>query len=331
MALADEISTTTQVYWIHNNGPRPIAGFMWDIMDMLEQDGQVQIGQSRLPVVRTWRQFMQATSIVPKALRLPIVHAQYGSLVGLISAFSSGHHHIISLRGSDVYHYGTNLKQQFGSFARIFMTYVAMLRADRIIVMSRAMQCKVRHWPFMATRQIHVLCDPAGIEFWQQSPKLTMANLRSRPYSLLTVSLNNANPIKRVYLVQRAVQLCQAAGMAVTIKSISGLGREAVANQMMNIDAIVLPSRHEGFPNAIKEALLMDKPFIATDVSDLRHYIRVRQGGLIVAPNELDIAFAIVDLVAADVLGLTVSDRALAQFHTAACGLKHLLLYRAFQ
>jgi glycosyltransferase involved in cell wall biosynthesis len=52
------------------------------------------------------------------------------------------------------------------------------------------------------------------------------------------------------------------------------------------IDALVLPSRWEGFPNVLLEALADARPAIATDVGDVRSMIEPGVSGWIVPPGD---------------------------------------------
>lgn len=71
----------------------------------------------------------------------------------------------------------------------------------------------------------------------------------------------------------------------------------AVRSVYLAIDCLVLPSRWEGFPNAVLEALAHGVPVIATDVGDVRAIVEEGETGWIVPPEDVSmLASAIADL-----------------------------------
>jgi glycosyltransferase involved in cell wall biosynthesis len=62
----------------------------------------------------------------------------------------------------------------------------------------------------------------------------------------------------------------------------------AIRSVYLGIDCLVLPSRWEGFPNAVLEALAHAVPVIATDVGDARAIVDDGETGWIVSPEDAD-------------------------------------------
>lgn len=62
-------------------------------------------------------------------------------------------------------------------------------------------------------------------------------------------------------------------------------------------DVYIMPSRSEGLPTALCEALILGKPLIATNVSGCRETIQHGDFGLMPEPNENDIAEAMVKMI----------------------------------
>jgi len=54
----------------------------------------------------------------------------------------------------------------------------------------------------------------------------------------------------------------------------------------LGIDALILPSRWEGFPNVLLEAMADARPAIATDVGDVRSMVEPERSGWVVPPGD---------------------------------------------
>ncbi len=75
----------------------------------------------------------------------------------------------------------------------------------------------------------------------------------------------------------------QAAGLPVTLPgALDGPG--AVAGFLRGLDLFVMPSRYEGLPNAVLEAMACAVPVVATDVAGMRE--AVGDGARLVAPQD---------------------------------------------
>lgn len=75
---------------------------------------------------------------------------------------------------------------------------------------------------------------------------------------------------------------------------------EPASDVMWAFDALVLPSRLEGFPVTIMEAMLAGLPVVATDVGSVREAIEEGVTGWIVPPEDPAALAAAIDAVAAD-------------------------------
>jgi glycosyltransferase involved in cell wall biosynthesis len=60
----------------------------------------------------------------------------------------------------------------------------------------------------------------------------------------------------------------------------------AIAAFLARVDALVLPSRYEGFPNVLLEAMALRVPAIATAVGDVPAMIRDGATGFVVPPGD---------------------------------------------
>jgi glycosyltransferase involved in cell wall biosynthesis len=76
-----------------------------------------------------------------------------------------------------------------------------------------------------------------------------------------------------------------------------------VRAHVRSFDVFVLPSRFEGFPLAVLEALLAEKPVVATDVGSVGEAVITGETGLLVQPDDADaLAAAIRQLLGDDEL-----------------------------
>ena len=82
--------------------------------------------------------------------------------------------------------------------------------------------------------------------------------------------------------------------------SVQFLGKRNDIDQLLlQSDVFVLPSRREGMPNALIEAMLKAVPCIATDISGCQDLITNRQNGLLVPPANVELlADAIIYMLA---------------------------------
>ena len=89
-----------------------------------------------------------------------------------------------------------------------------------------------------------------------------------------------------------------------------------VNSELASFDIFVQPSRSEGLPLSVLEAMAMGLPIIATSVGGIPEAIRSGENGLLIpseSPQEL--ALALVRVASDAVLGRQMAARALEDFH----------------
>lgn len=76
----------------------------------------------------------------------------------------------------------------------------------------------------------------------------------------------------------------QEAGLADVVRMVPAT--PSLPALMTRLDALVLPSRFEGFPNVVMEAMASRLPVIASSVGDVPSLLRDGQGGFVVPPGD---------------------------------------------
>jgi glycosyltransferase involved in cell wall biosynthesis len=300
--------------------------FLWDVLDAMPAGVTVTEAELPLrPALKSLRGLFKR--IRESSQNVDVVHAQFGSLVGLAAAFSRKPL-VLSLRGTDFYVLpARTFRARVEARIRQLASLIACFRADLVIVMSDRMKRELRRWPLLRRKRIIVMIDPIGEEFLTNETERAASRsfAMTTPFDIFVGSLAASNPVKRTWLVERAVEICRDVGIPVNLKVISGLPREGVKEAMAASDLVALTSTHEGWPNVIKEGQALGLPFIATDVSDLSGLCLPGSPNKIVEADELDIALAIVDAIALrDVGGPRAS------ILPAVVSKKHQLIYRYF-
>lgn len=221
-----------------------------------------------------------------------LIHAQYGSMCGFISSFARGKK-IITLRGSDWYRKKRGaLKVILHNVFQNALTLYSLKRYDKIIVVSESMGKSVRsRFP---NSEIVVIPSPIDCEKFKPLDKAacrSRLNMCQEDKIFLFPVMNALNSVKRPQLVEEVKKFLPA---HIKIITATGVDHSHMCELYNAVDAVLLPSEYEGWPNVIKEALLCNVPFIATDVSDLRSISERYPSCKIVEPNAQSIYAAII-------------------------------------
>lgn len=90
------------------------------------------------------------------------------------------------------------------------------------------------------------------------------------------------------------------------------LGRRSDVNCILaNSDIFVLPSLHEGLPNALLEAMAMGLPCIATDVGGVRQLIDGDDKGMVIKVRSVeDIKFAVIKIIVDSTYAMKIGNAA---------------------
>jgi glycosyltransferase involved in cell wall biosynthesis len=185
-----------------------------------------------------------------------LVHANYGLLAPLAVA-QPVRPIILSLWGTDVHGRLGWVAAQFG---RVFDAQIAV---SKELALKLPFDCRV---------------IPHGIDFdrFRPIPKTEALTELGWPQNHRHV-LFPYDPSREVKNYDRAERLVQRANQAVSVpvelQAVHGVPHERVPVYMNAADTLLLTSRWEGSPNAVREALACNLPVVSTDVGDVSEQV----------------------------------------------------------
>ena len=108
-----------------------------------------------------------------------------------------------------------------------------------------------------------------------------------------------ADAVKGPELAKQAIMELEHEGMSVELVELRGYNREEVNRLMCAADSILMTSKTEGSPQAIKEAMACGCPIVSVDVGDVAERIEGVQGCILVPTREpKDVANALKEAMA---------------------------------
>lgn len=290
-----------KILWTHNFTPDvKHSGVFMHTMRKGLQDNGLDIDTLYLGNLRSISGIYNAIrSVIKKSVEYDIVHAQFGSVCGFVTMFARGPK-IISLRGSDWHKYnGANFNTRIHNFLSRLLTRISLINYKNIIVMSNRMKKEVEK--SHKSKKISVITDPIDLEMFNFAIKNNDSNdlqkrSNEKKYILFT-SIHKKNPIKRIDLAHKAIQIAQISDPNIEIAIASGIDNKDMPSFISSCDLVLLTSHYEGWPNCVKEALACGLPFISTDVSDLSEIASRRNNCRIVTEEPEIIAKNILEVL----------------------------------
>ena len=225
-----------------------------------------------------------------------VVHAQFGSACALATT-GCGRPAAVSLRGSDwnVYSGSAHPLWLHTRVARS-MTLVALRGFHAVVCVSHRIAQEV---PRYCRTDAEVLVLPSAIDLSLWPEALLARHERRRAYRVLFTSVSVANPIKREWLLERAVAIASARIGQIEVVRATGIPHQEMPALVASCDAVACTSESEGWPNSVKEGLACGIPFIATDVSDLRDIANVEPACRVVVSDPAVFADALCEVLKA--------------------------------
>ena len=237
-------------------------------------------------------------------------HCAYPDAVGVALAASLLNvPFVVTAHGSDINVYADN------PLIRPQLRW-ALRRAGAVIAVSAAIQRRIRTLvPDLRDRVIHVPC--AGVSrqlFVPRDQGEARRRLGLGEISRLVVFAGRLVPIKAIDVLLRAWEILLQSGqvtpadrlaiigdgpLRAELEHLAGVGRlrgtvhfagelpqEDVTHWLSAATAFCLPSRNEGTPNVIVEALASGRPVVASDVGGIPELVSDGGNGLLVKPQD---------------------------------------------
>lgn len=250
------------------------------------------LGRSHSPLAlaKKWRELRAEV----RRCQPDLIHAQYGTVVSLISALTF-HPMVITYGGSDL------LVGASVSLPRVYLgivlSNVAALFAKRIICVSEELR-RALWW-----RRRIVAVIPRGVDLSAFSPGSKSDARRELgwdPSKRIVLIDGGRDPRnKGLDVVEEAMILARRELPDLELFVIHGIPPARMPLLYRAADALVCASRQEGSPNVVKEALACALPVIGVPVGDVPERLAGVSPSAVVERTPVALAQAIVDIVRA--------------------------------
>jgi teichuronic acid biosynthesis glycosyltransferase TuaC len=222
-----------------------------------------------------------------------LVHAHFGHTAAM-AVTAARHPLVISFCGEDLLGApranGRTLKSTIES--AVFKHLPRM--ADATITKSREMEL---HMPRKLRARNTVL--PNGVDTEVFAPRSQLEARQALGWDhdqKIALFLGDPNdPRKRVELAQQAMELVEAKIPNTRLEIAYGIDPKNIPNLMNAVDCLVFPSRSEGSPNAVKEAMAAALPIVATPVGDIPERFDGVDGCVLCEPDRSEFSSAIIE------------------------------------
>jgi len=193
-----------------------------------------------------------------KTFHPDVIHAHYG-LSGITAVLQN------KVPVVTTFHNGETL-----GFWQNFLSSIFSLRASYMIYVAQHIYEKVY---FKRKKNYSIL--PCGVNLDEctitdhEQARLELGFDANKKYILFGGAF--ANLRKNYPLLQKGIELLQRNDI-VTLE-MKGLSRAEVSKLLCACDLFALPTKSEGSPQALKEAMACNCPIMATDVADIKHLL----------------------------------------------------------
>lgn len=272
-----------------------------------------------------------ATFLVAHAREYDIVHAHQGMFAAACAVTVGG----MLGKKTLVKFGGQGANSDFANLRRLRFGHAmsrAILRADRAIATSAAIQRDLLGYGF---RPDQIAALPNGVDTRAFAPaRATRGELGIAREARVALYVGSLRAVKGVDVLldawARVARDCRAARLLIVGDGVDRAALQAQAARLGIADSVefrgeqsdprpyywasdlfVLPSRSEGFPNVILEALAAGLPCVASNVGGIPDQITANENGLLVPPENADgLADALIQLLRDDARRRAMGDRA---------------------
>lgn len=192
-----------------------------------------------------------------------LVHAHYG-LSGALAVLQRKLPVIITFHNGETLTFKGNLISSIASLFSVFNIYVAQHIYDLTFF----------------KRKKKSIVIPCGINLNQINviPKEEAKKIMNLPDNQINIIFGGsfANLRKNYPLAKAAIDLLPQKN--INLIELKGFNREQVTNLLCGCDLILLPTKSEGSPQIVKEAMACNCPIVATNVADISEIIAETEG-----------------------------------------------------
>jgi teichuronic acid biosynthesis glycosyltransferase TuaC len=325
---------TARILWTHTfRADRSAApSFVAPMAARLRQSG-IELHDEYLGSLRTIGALLRARKRVGQLFAdADLLHCHYGSACALASAIRSEKPRVLSLRGNDwEVHRGFDVFHLAHTRLSRLATLSALGHFDCILPVSHRIANEVRRRVPTATVEVIPTAIDLG-RFCEMDRMEARSRLGrsgdARPWVLFTaVQLND--PIKRYALALSAVAEARRKRRDIHFEVATEVAPDKMPLLVAAADVLLCTSESEGWPNAVKEALACNVPFVSTDVSDLGRIAALERSCTVCAATPRDLAAGL--LTALEARGATdlrrhVASMGMAETREKLLGVYSLLL-----
>lgn len=275
----------------------------WGAFVKSQADSIAALGVTNvLHEIEGWRstgEYVRALRTLPRLvreLRVDLVHAHYG-LSGAAAMGVRDVPVVVSFCGDDLLGRPDGEgRLSLKSRALIPLSVMAARRADAVIVKSEEMRRVIAEVP-----GVEVI--PNGVDLSRFEPRAQSEARAALGWPagprILLFPANPEEPRKNFALAREVERRLREQGMDVKLEHVYGRPQTEVVTAMNAADVMLLPSFHEGSPNAVKEALAVNLPVVAAPVGDCSERLRDVRPSAVAARNPEAFTAAVAAVLAA--------------------------------
>ena len=214
-----------------------------------------------------------------------IVHAHYG-LSGITAVLQNKVPVVTTFHNGETLGFWQNIFSSFFSLRASYMVYVAQHIYEKTF--------------FKRKRDYAILpcgvdLDECAITDYKQA-RLELGFDVGKKYVLFGGAFDNLR--KNYPLLKNGIELLHRDD--IVTKEMKGLSRAEVSKLLCACDLFALPTKSEGSPQALKEAMACNCPIMATDVADIKYLLGDIEGHFICSFEPKDVAAVLAEALSFD-------------------------------